>query len=477
MVKTDEAEKSIANTGKKAETFGSKLKSGIKTAAKWGAAIVAASVAIGGAMIKASKETAATLDTIDKGSQRMKISAESYQELAHAAELSGVSMGTMERAAKALEGTDLNLDDAMNQIMSLGTETERSAKAAELFGEQVAYKMTPLLNSGQEGFEAMKQEAHDLGLVMSQDTVSAGATLNDMFSKVEGSLATLKNSLVADMMPYVMVILQWVIDNIPMIRDTVKTVMDAILPIVQEVLKMIMELLPPLLDAIKKFIDWIMPYLKPILEAITGVVKGVFALIKGDTETFKESIKTLLKTLGTNLLGIGKDIFNALWQGFKAVWTKIREWIGEKVDQVKEKFEGLKDKLKQAAKNAIDGLLGGFKEKWLNISSWVTEKVNWVKDKFSGVSGFLGKLGGSHASGLPYVPYDGYQAVLHRGETVLSAGKTQGMVNDIVNAIDSKIGGGGNAVINLVVDGKTLAQVMYNPLNNLVTQGGVANGR
>ncbi|MBR0523103.1 MAG: hypothetical protein IJJ75_07915, partial [Firmicutes bacterium] len=155
MVDSAEAEKSISKTGEKAEGLGTKLSSGIKTAAKWAAGITAGAMAVGGAMVAAAKDTAATADTIDKASQRMGVSAEAYQELAYAAEMSGVSVGALEKAAKKLECTDLNMEEAMAQIMSIEDASERAAAAADLFGESVAYEMTPLLNAGAEGMADM----------------------------------------------------------------------------------------------------------------------------------------------------------------------------------------------------------------------------------------------------------------------------------------------------------------------------------
>ena len=215
MVDTADAQKSIQKTSDEAEGLGKKLLGGASTAAKWATGVVAGATAVGGAMVSAAKSTAEDMDAIDKASQRMKMGAESYQELAYAAELSGVQMTTLEAAAKKLEGTDLNMDQALEEIYSLETAEERAAKAADLFGESVAYKMTPLLNASAEDMAAMKQEAHDLGIVMSEETVKNGAEMGDMFAKVEKSLGTLKTQLVSEFMPYVMKILDWFFLHLP----------------------------------------------------------------------------------------------------------------------------------------------------------------------------------------------------------------------------------------------------------------------
>ena len=316
FVDSKEAENSISKTGKEADGLGDKLSKGLGTAAKWGAGIAAAASAVGGAMIAAAKSTASELDVIDKASQRMKISAESYQELAYAAGLSGVEMNTLEKAAKKLEGTDISFDDALDQIMSLGTESERSAKAAELFGESVAYQMTPLLNAGADGLAAMKEEANSLGIVMSQESVTSGAAMNDMFSKLDATFSQVKNTIMVDLMPYVMEILDWLVQNLPLVDETVK-----------------------------KVIDKIMPIIKPVLDAVLNAFKAVFSLLNGDWEGFIDGVKDLwdalcewMNNLSDIFLEIGKNLFTAIWDGIKGVWDGISGWVTDKVGWLADKL-------------------------------------------------------------------------------------------------------------------------------------------
>lgn len=402
LVDSNDAEKSIQKTKDDADNLGKKLEQGIGTAAKWAAGLTAAAVAVGGAMVAATKETAAEMDVVDKAAQRMKVSTDAYQELAHAAELSGVQMSTLEKAAKKLEGTDLDMDAALNEIYSLGTAEERAAKAAELFGETVAYQMTPMLNASAEEMAGMRQEAHDLGLVMGEDAVKQGAAMNDMFTKVEESLGALKNGLVAEFMPYVMQILEWVIENIPKISETVKKVMDMIMPIIV-----------------------------PVLDGVLELVSSVFKLLDGDFEGFIDGVKGFLEGLATALYTLGQGAITALWDGIKLVWEKLSGWISDKVQGIIDKFTGLRDRVS----NLFGGLLGGGTR-------------------------------GSHAAGLNYVPYDGYQATLHKGETVLNAQDTQSMVQDIAGAIKEALGGGitpaaGPIELTLNIDGRKFAQATY----------------
>ena len=384
MVDTADAEKSISKTSDEAEGLGQKLSNGIATAGKWAAGIAGAATAVGGAMVKAAKDTAAEMDAIDKASQRMKMGVESYQELAYAAKLSGVEMSTLERAAKKLEGTDMSMDDALKEIYSLTTAEERAAKAAELFGDSVAYQMTPLLNQSAEDMAAMTQEAHELGIVMGEDSVKAGAQMNDMFDKVEESISAVKNGLIAELMPYVLEILQWVIANIPKIKETVSNVMNALMPII-----------------------------KPILNGILSLVQGITALINGDVEGFVDGLLQFLGGIASAFFHAGVGLFNALWDGLVSVWN--------------------------------------------SISTWVSEKVGWLMDKLTFWKSGSDEME-SHAGGLPFVPYDNYPALLHQGESVMTAADSQSLLADVRKIAESGGTGNINITVQSVLDGKVIGE-------------------
>ena len=70
LIKSDEAEKSIQKTESKALKVASTLGNGIKTAAKWGAAIAAGAAAAGGALIGLTSKAADAADEVDKMSKR-----------------------------------------------------------------------------------------------------------------------------------------------------------------------------------------------------------------------------------------------------------------------------------------------------------------------------------------------------------------------------------------------------------------------
>lgn len=117
--------------------------------------------------------------------------------------------------------------------------------------------------------------------------------------------------------------------------------------------------------------------------AIKTAFVNVWNSIIGWFKTAINDPEEILLTLVPKMLAAGAQIFNSLWDGLKGVWESITSWVSDCVD-------------------------------------WITEKVTFWQDQSSKVSQSSGSTNGSHASGLDYVPFDGYRATLHQGERVLT---------------------------------------------------------
>lgn len=308
FIDTDEANNSLSKTDKKADSLGDKFGSLAKGAAKVGTAVIGGATAVVSSVTAMASSTASEMDVIDKASQRMKIGAESYQELAHAASLSGVEMSALEKAAKKLEGTDLNMDQALEEIYSLGTAEERATKAAELFGDSVAYQLTPMLNASGEEFAAMRQEANDLGLVFDEDAVKAGATLNDALSNVKDAAGALMTSLGTALIPVVQTFAELILGFLPQIR----AIFDRMAPILINLFQTLMPLLMSLAEKVLPIVASLLEVLLPVFVKIAEVVLPI--LIKGLelTVTAFNKLFTAAKNIFEKLIPIVKGPINTI---------------------------------------------------------------------------------------------------------------------------------------------------------------------
>lgn len=235
---TSEYEEGLEKSEKQASSFGDKLKTGLKTAGKVGAAavgaIAAGTAAMGTAMVKGAGEVAAYGDNIDKMSQKMGISSTAYQEWDAILQHSGTSIDGMQRGmmtlSKAAEtGSEafaklgLSQEDvaSMNQeelfaatikgLQGMEEGTERAVLAQQLLGG-AAKELGPLLNTSAEETEAMRKRVHELGGVMSEDAVKAAAAYQDSLQDMTTSFDGLKRGLFANFMPGITEVMQGITD-------------------------------------------------------------------------------------------------------------------------------------------------------------------------------------------------------------------------------------------------------------------------
>jgi archaellum component FlaG (FlaF/FlaG flagellin family) len=176
--------------------------------------------------------TASMGDQFQKAAQRVGVSAETLSEFAHAAELSGASMATVEngfrllskrmldantglaeakRTFDALEIGVTNADgslrkvddvfmDAIDSINKLGSETEKTALAQELFGRS-GTQLLPLIRAGKKGLAEMRQEARNLGITFNDVQANQAAAFQDSMTRVTAKLKGLRNQIGQAVLP------------------------------------------------------------------------------------------------------------------------------------------------------------------------------------------------------------------------------------------------------------------------------------
>lgn len=374
----------LDEAAEEASGFGDKLKKGLGTATKVVGAVSGVAVAAGAGIMKMASSTSSSMDVIDKASQRMQISTDSYQELAHAAGLSGVEMGSLEKAAKSLDGS-MSLDQAMNEIFSFQTAEERAAKAAELFGDNVAYSLTPMLNASAEEFAAMRQEAHDLGLVMSEDDVKAGAALNDSLSNLKDSFGAIITRIGASLMPLVKKLADGLIKFMPRLMEMVDKIMPLILNFAEQVLPFIMDLAEALLPTIFQLIDTLMPTINMIAQSILPIIVSALQMINPLLQALNAILKPVLDVVNLllkPLLDLVNFIFGGISDGVSTIASALGEdgilgvvgKVGEAFDTI---FGGIAELLGKPLQ-AIKDFFNGVWEVCTKIMGWVWDKVSGV---------------------------------------------------------------------------------------------------
>ena len=347
------AEPAAKETGEKSgKRFGESLAKGLKaTAAVIGAAMTAATagaIATGKAFINAANSTAQYGDNIDKMSQKMGISTKAYQEWDFVMQHCGTSIESLKPSMKTLANAAVKGSDAFDKLgisqqdianmsqeelfgktisalQNVKNETERTALASKLLGKG-ATELGALFNMSADETDALKQQVHDLGGIMSDDAIKAAANYQDEMQNMKTALTGVKNNIMSQFLPGISSVmtglskvfsgnggveeiragLQSVISNIqkmapqfmsiattlinslisgfaPMLPSLVSSIFSVMTQAIVTVSSMIPQLMPVIISGIQGALSAVMQALPIIIDGLTQLVMSIVTwLSSGD---------------------------------------------------------------------------------------------------------------------------------------------------------------------------------------------------
>lgn len=321
--KLSKSEKENAEAASKSEKNHEGLQKAFKAVGVAAAAATAALAATAKALYEGVKSTAEYGDEIDKESQKLQISAELYQKLGYAMDMSGASIEDVKKGitnittslnamAQGTENADskfsaigVSLTDAegnfktteavlldtIDALANMEDETARNAAANEIFGKGYS-ELIPLLNEGSEGISALMQEAEDYGMVMGGDAVKASADFDDALKRLEGTFNGLKNGAMAEFLPAITSIM----DGISLMMSGDMSGTDKISQGIQDLLNGLNEAIPQIVGFVGSVAEAVLEAAPSILEALSG---GIL-----------EALPEMLPTIVDLILGIAQFLID-----------------------------------------------------------------------------------------------------------------------------------------------------------------------
>lgn len=335
-------EKNVDSAKSSFSGLGTSIANGAKTIGKVAVgAFTAISGAIAGAtgaLISNAKETAEYADNIDKMSQKMGFTTDAFQEWDFIMQHNGSSIeavkGSIIKLDKALESdTDawerlgLSQEELLNMsseekfeatvkaLQGVTDEVEKAQLAQEVFGKSYQ-EMMPLLNSSAEDVEAMKQQVHDLGGVMSEDAVKAGAQFQDSLQNLQTAFTGAKNNLMGEFLPS----LSTVMDGLSALISGDESGIGKITQGIEDFASKLNEKLPTvihtagqilnsLISALPQAFDAIASQLPSILEqAIPTVINAVVGLADAVIKALPQLLSAIQSNIGVITSGLSKII-------------------------------------------------------------------------------------------------------------------------------------------------------------------------
>ena len=291
-------------------------------------------------------------------------------------------------------------DDAIAALGKISNETERDATAMELFGKS-AKDLNPLIEASGEKMAALRQEAHDVGYVMSDDTLTAMSEVQDGFDRLGLSAESLKNQIGTSIGQYMLPYLNDLVSAFQNLAGThdVGAFADALADVINRLLDDLVAALPSILNAgskiVQKLVEGIIKNLpqigKAALDLVTGLATFIIQNLPFITETAIELVIALVDGLAEQMPLLIPAAFQAVIAIVNGLLSHIGDIIAAAIELVGGIIEGITspDAL-NALIAAIPTIIESFIKGILNnlpkiISGGVTIIVNLIAGLISAI--------------------------------------------------------------------------------------------
>ncbi|MCL2575725.1 MAG: hypothetical protein FWE33_04755 [Defluviitaleaceae bacterium] len=383
------------------------------------AAVGAAAVAMGGYLYNLTTATAEAGSEINVMSQKFGLSREAYQEWEFVFSQAGVSIGKMGYSmrnlqqqtvavqnalkdnadafdelqkqaddgvisvdefnksvaslekdivgsSKAFKNLGISLDEIVNSdpeeifikvleaLHEMPEGAERTNAALNALGRGAAQSMMPLINSA-DSIDELRQKAHELGIVMSSETVDASVAFGDSMDRLTRTFDGVKNSIGAELLPGFTTIT----DGLTALISGCDNAADAIVGGVNELVKGITNAIPQVLSLLNTVANTVAEVAPSIINALVdGIVKNIPQLIDAALNIVLSLVDAIIQALPALLEG-ALQIITTLAKGItQALPTLIPAIVGVIVSIIQTLIESVPLFI-EAALELIIGLTKG----------------------------------------------------------------------------------------------------------------------
>jgi len=272
-------------------------------------------------------------------------------------------------------------------------------------------------------------------------------TALEIIVQLANGIAEALPELIPTVVDTVLTIVDTLIDNIDMLIDAAIAIIvalaegliDALPKLVEKIPEIIIKLVEAVTENLPKIIEAgigiIIALAGALIEAIPELVKKIPEIIEAIVEGFEDCIEDIWE--------IGKDLIKGVWKG-----------IGEMYEWIKGKVKGFFSNLFKAVREEEE--IHSPSKKWAEIG----------KNMAAGLGvGFAGEMNSVAKKINSSIPTDVKMQGTYQAE---------GIVNGLAAVMGGSNALGGSYTINVNIDGRTAASVLFDPLRNVAKQKGVA---
>ena len=266
-------------------------------------------------------------------------------------------------------------------------------------------------------------------------------------------LADALPELIPTIVQAIILICETLVANMDKILEAAMAIIKGLAEGLLNALPQLIQALPGIITAIINFITDNLPQIIEMgLELTVALIGGLIGAIPQLVAALPQIVSAIIEGIGkavASVVEIGKNIVRGLWQGIQAMGA----WISEKVSGF---FSGIIDGAKSA----------------LGIHSPSTV--------FAGIGGFMAQgLGIGFESEMNKVTRQIQNSIPTTLEADVNTTITASLVNGLIGGLASVFANGSTGrpvTLQVVLDSKTIAQTIFDPLKDVSRQRGVSLG-
>ena len=487
----------LQESGQKIQDFGQKL-----------APVSAAATAIGGALLKMGYDAVTGADDLNTLSKQTGFTTAEIQKMQYAADRIDVSFDDIAGALKKFKSkidpanetlknlgvsvtdADGNLrdatdvfNDAVVALSKIENETERDQLAMELFGKS-ADSLAGIIDDGGAALNELGQEAENLGLILSQDTLDSLNETNDEIDKMKAQVKATMAVIGSKVVPVIAPIITKIGEFVTMIAEKLSSLNEEQTETILKVIGIVAAAAPAIiiLGKIVSGVGTLISTAGSLLGLLGNpAVLIIMALVAAGILLYKnwdkikakaEEIKKIVSTSWNNLKTAVTTTMTNIKTSITTAWDNIKSTVSAKVEAVKNaivtKFQTARD----TVKGIIDKIKGFFNFEFtlphIKLPHFKVEPEGWVLgDLLKGIIPELSIVWYKKAYGNPY---------MFTKPTLMGFGDGNGgeMVyghDNLMRDIRDAVGGAGDITINVYAsEGMDVTRLAYKVQDVLVAQ-------
>lgn len=366
---------------------------------------------LGNAFVDTIQDVAIAGDEIQKNSQKVGLSYESYQKWDYAMKVAGTEMASMNTGLKtmtkqfdaAIHGGKSNIENfqrlglAMSDIRDLsreelfGTiieklqgisnETEKAALASTFFGKS-GQELLPLLNQSTEATQALLDEAEQYGLVLSDEAVEASAGFKDSLTLMTSAIGGVKKSIVSEFLPAATDMMQGFAGIIAGVDGADEQLQDG----AENFIKRFTGIIPKVVTVLNNLVT---AFLNVAPDIFNALIPALMGLLPSLIQTAGKIIPPLIQTVVSAILGALPELIQAVTQLAAALIQNLGTILPMIVDEVLRVLPLVTEALIDAVPTILLALFSMFEEIFRYLPTILPQVIQFVIDLVQQVGGML----------------------------------------------------------------------------------------